>query len=332
MFFMMSCGTVTQKKATSSNASKKDSVAILEPNIQRIKIATVVTEDVSYSKKLYSEWLDYKIVEEGSISVALANSWGTPKTVGKSYALLQPESGDDVYLRLIEGSPAEDYKAMTTYGWNAIEIIVEDPELVYEKLRKSAFEHIGGPAFLVDGLSTIQAVQYKGPSEEVFYFTTDKGDRTKSSLLTPRSAIDRPFIMVLAGGDSKKLTDFYVNTFGAAKAFSIQTPIDLIAKAQGLALDYDFELSLIRLGAFSNAIEIDGYPTSASFRSRPLGELAPGVSITTFTVRDLDLIDAKLFIASPMSPKGEAYKGNRTATIKGLAGELIELIEEKNSN
>jgi len=226
------------------------------PNIKRIKIATVGTQDVDVSKNLYAEWLDYSVVEEGLVSEELANHWGTPASAGKPYAVMQGKSGDDVYLRVIEVTTPENYRAMTTYGWNAIELIVEDPDAIHQKLLDSPFEHVGGPANLGGG-SSIRAVQFKGPSEELFYFTTDTGDRSKSSLLTPRVDIDRPFIMVVAGPDPRALTDFYVSNFGGKEAFFIQTPINIISTAQQLPADHLFTMGFVRLGDFSNSIEID---------------------------------------------------------------------------
>lgn len=299
------------------------------PNIRRIKMATVVTEDVRYTKKLYRDWLNYEVVEEGTIPSVLANCWGAPNMIDKPYAILQSESGDDVFLRVIEGTVPEDYKALTTFGWNAIELIVKDPDAIYEKLINSPFEHIGGPENLGGGLSTIRAVQFKGPSEEVFYFTTDTGDRSKSTLLTPRTFIDRPFIMVLAGPDTRALTDFYVANFDAKEAFYIEASVGLIASAQNLKESHKFPLSLLRLGVFSNSIEIDGYPQTAGIRTVSEGELPPGVSIASFTIRNLDLLDQKLFITAPIKFSGVGYDENRMATILGPAGELIELIEER---
>jgi len=297
--------------------------------LKRIKIASVGSHDIGLTKKLYSQWLDYNIVEEGMIPNLLATSWGTPAMAGKPYALLQGKSGDDVYLRVIEVTAPKAHKAMTTFGWNAIEIIVENPDAIYEKLINSPFIHIGGPANLNGGKSSIRAVQFKGPSEEVFYFTTDTGDRSKSTLLTPRAEVDRPFIMVLAGPDAQALSDYYVSTFGALEAFSLKTPIDIVAKAQNRPPTHLYPLHLIRLGEFSNSIEIDGYPANSGSRTTAEGELPPGVSITTFAVSDLSLIDASLFVSTPITVSGAAYSNNRTATIIGPAGELIELIEEK---
>lgn len=301
-----------------------------EPNIQRIKIATVAVVNADSTAQLYEQWLRYKVVEKGVVTKATADSWGTPNMHGKPFALLKGESGDDVYLRVIEVDwPDSEYKAMTTHGWNAIEIIVEDPDQVYQSLLKSEFQHIGGPASLGGNFASIRAVQFKGPSEEVFYFTTDTGDRTKSSLLTPRADIDRPFIMVLAGPDARRLTDFYVSTFGTEEAFYIQTPINVLSEAQGKKADHLYPMGFVRLAQFSNSIEIDGYPSTSGPRPTTSGQLPPGVSITSFSVSDLDDIDQSLFVSKPARLGGKAYRGNRSATIEGPAGELIELIEEK---
>lgn len=298
-------------------------------NLKRIKIATVGTSDVLNTAEIYENWLDYKLVEEGQISNALARSWGAPSVEGKQYIIMQSQSGDDVYLRIIQVSVPDNYKALNSYGWNAIEIIVEDPDAIYEKLIESPFKHLAGPEMLGGGLSTIRAVQFKGPSEEVFYFTTETGDRTKSTLLTPRSSVDRPFIMVLAGPDPRAIMNFYVTTFDAEEAMYLELPVDLIAKAQGLPSDHIYEIGLLRLREFSNSIEVDGYPETTGKREVAKGDVPPGVSITTFTVADLDLIDPALFISPPTRINSLAYGRNRSATIIGPAGELIELIEEK---
>jgi len=300
-----------------------------QPNIQRIAIATVAATNVDDTARLYEQWLRYDVVEKGVVSKVAADSWGTPNMLGKPFALLKGESGDDVYLRVIEIDwPDSEYKAMTTHGWNAIEIIVENPDQVYQKLLESEFQHIGGPASLGGDFASIRAVQFKGPSEEVFYFTTDTGDRKESSLLTPRVEIDRPFIMVLAGSDARQLTDFYVSAFGAEEAFYIETPINILSEAQGTQADHLYPMSFLRLAQFSNSIEIDGYPSTSGPRPTTNGQLPPGVSITTFSVSDLDDIDQSLFLSKPVRLNSIAYRGNRSVTIVGPAGELIELIEE----
>lgn len=299
------------------------------PNIERIKIATIGTNNVAHTANLYKNWLNYKQVESGEVSEELALSWGAPEATGRPYVLMQGESGDDVYLRAVEVDVPSNYKALNSYGWNAVEMIVEDPDAIHKSLINSPFKHLAGPEGLGGGLSTIRAVQFKGTSEEVFYFTTETGDRTKSTLLTPRVDIDRPFILVLAGPDARALMDFYISTFGAIEALYLKMPVELIATAQGLSPEHNYEIGLVRLNEFSNSIEIDGYPETTGPREVAHGDLPPGVSMATFSVRDLNQIDPDLFITAPIRSSSKAYQGNRSATIIGPAGELIELIEEK---
>ncbi len=315
---------------TSSNHEKSIADSA-KTNLQRIKIATVGAINTSATTKLYEQWLDYQQVESGLVSNAMAKNWGTPAMVGKPWTLLQGKSGDDVYLRVIEVDWVDrNYKAMTTHGWNAIEMIVENPDRLYNTLLNSPFQHIGGPANLGGSFETIRAVQFKGPSEEIFYFTTDTAeDKSNSPLMSARTNIDRPFIMVVAGADARKIMDFYTNNLDAVESFYSAIPINVVSTAQNLPASHPFPLGLVRLGQFSNSIEIDGYPNTSSSRPTAQGQLPPGVSITTFSVRNLDDINSDLFVSAPKILEGKAYNGNRVATIIGPAGEFIELIEEK---
>lgn len=298
------------------------------PAIDRIKIATVGAEDALATARLYQRWLDYDIVETGSVSAALAASWGAPAVAGRPYALLQGKSGDDVYLRTVQVPVPESYRAMTTWGWNAIEMIVEDPRALHAQLRESPLRHVGGPAYLGGDFPSILATQYKGPSEELFYLTTETGDRDNSPLLRPRADVDRPFIMVVAGPDARALTDFYVDVLGGEEGFFTATPIPIIAGAQGLEASHAFPMGFVRMTQFSNAIEIDGYPASAGPRPVAAGELPPGVAMASFSVPDLDAFDPELFLSEPAQHASVAYGDSRSATLIGPAGELIELVEE----
>jgi hypothetical protein len=54
--------------------------------------------------------------------------------------------------------------------------------------------------------------------------------------------------------------------------------------------------------------------------------LPPGIVSTTFAVADLDALKVD-WIAPPTRYAGLAYQGKRAGTLRGPAGELIELIE-----
>ena len=296
---------------------------VTEPQLRRIKMATVSVPDVDQWRALYREWLDYQLVEQGEVSAALAASWGAPGSAGKRYAVMAPASGTDVFIRAVEATPVDGYRAMTTFGWNSIEIIVDDVYALHERLKASPFEIIGLPHSLGGGFASIHAMQVLGPGEEVLYLTCETGDRDKSTLPIPGSFVDRPFIMILAGPDLDAMAEFYVDNFAMTRIPNFNGPIGMVARAMGIPEDHVFPLGLLRGRERGNNIELDGYPEMATARPRINEELPPGVAMTSFSVDELDGFDLP-FITAP----AVLYGDRRAATFVGPAGELTELIEE----
>lgn len=75
-FLWLYCSAVVAQDAFSAIDFHEDSIPVVVPNIERIKIATVVTQDIKVTKKLYHEWLNYQVVETGRLTELVANSWG----------------------------------------------------------------------------------------------------------------------------------------------------------------------------------------------------------------------------------------------------------------
>jgi hypothetical protein len=293
------------------------------PLLSRIKMATIGAPSVSDIERWYTTWLDYVVHERGEVSDALAASWGAPNTAGRPYVLLQSAAKDDVYIRAVEVDPIPGYKAMTTWGWNAIEIICDDVDALHERLKDSEFTHLAGPENLMGGTSSIRAVQYLGPAQEVIYLTCETGDRSTSNLPLPRGPVDRPFIMVLAGTDLDAMENFYADAFNmTAGGYRFTSTGGLISKMQGRPDDVVYNLGLIRCREKGNNIELDEYPADTEARVPVAGQLPQGVAMTSFEVDNLDALDL-MFIAAPVTE----YDGKRSVTFVGPAGELTELIE-----
>ena len=244
---------------------------------------------------------------------------------GRDYILMQPESGVDVFIRAVQTDGVEGYRAMTTFGWNSIEIIVEDAYALTERLQRSPFEIIGGPEPIAPD-STIHAVQVIGPAQEVLYLT-QQTDEADTRLPDPGSFVDRPFIVILAGPDVDAIEAFYACRFAVTTRPQTDFVIDIIARAQGLPEGHVFRLGLLTLGAAGYFMELDGYPKTAGKRSSAEGQLPPGNALVSFSVDDLDGLDLE-FASKPVREPSLAYGGNRTATFVGPTGELVELIEE----
>jgi catechol 2,3-dioxygenase-like lactoylglutathione lyase family enzyme len=299
--------------------------ASARPALRRILIATVAAPDLRDFEARYSKWFGYVVRERGRVDPGLAASWGAPGASRRPYVLMSADGWPDVYLRAVRTPAVRGYRPMATWGWNAIELIVEDPASLFEQVRRSPFEVIGEPAPLKN-YPSILAFQVRGAAGEVVYLTSERGDRSRSILPPPNGRVGRPFIMVLAGPDVGALLDFYRSRFGLAPGPVRQRPLELLQRAQGYAPGLELPIATARLAEHGNLIEFDGYSDRATARPRRRGELPPGVAMTTFEATDLDAL-ALPYVSPPAPRAGLAYAGRRSATVLGPAGELIELVE-----
>jgi catechol 2,3-dioxygenase-like lactoylglutathione lyase family enzyme len=307
-------------------AAPRAQTAMPPPLLERIRIATIAAPDVTRIESLYTAWLGQTVRERGVVPAALAASWGAPAAAGRPYVLMSSDAHPDVFIRAVETDPAPGYKAMTTWGWNAIEIVIDDIDALYARLKDSPFTFIGLPKSLGARYPTIHAMQVKGPAEEVLYLTTEKGDRTTSPLPRAGALVGRPFIMVIAAPDIEELRSWWADTFLMERQAINTTMSDLTRTAQNAPADAVFTISLLYLKQHGNILQLDGYPPATTARPAAPGQLPPGVSVTSFEVADLDAIKAA-FITPPVRQDGLAYGGARVATTVAPGGALVELIE-----
>lgn len=289
--------------------------------MSRIKYATLGAPNLAAVEEAYTKWLGHTVVERSTVSEPIAKSWGTPNMVGRAFILMQPMTGEDVMIRAVETDALPGYRPMTTLGWNAFEIIVNDPDDLHQRLiNGSPFAHIGGPENLGGG-STIRAAQYIGPAGEVLYFNSETGDREKSNLPLPGEDVGRTNIVILASKDLDETMPIYRAAFGLGQGFTMPTPNQLVAQAQELEDGAMFRLGFITLRERGNAIHFDEYTDGSAPRQATDGMLPQACAMVSFNVDNLDAVNAD-FIAEPITE----YRG-RSAVFKGPAGELVELIE-----
>jgi hypothetical protein len=238
---------------------------------------------------------------------------------------MQPASGAEVYLRFIQGTDQGNYAPLRTEGWNALELLVKDPDALANKLADSPFNIVGQPAFLTEK-QNVRAFQAVGPNKELLYFTRII-DPTKSEfdLGSAQSYVDRVFIMVLGGKDMQAMTRFYTETFKQVIAGPYPYRVRVLSRAYGKPGDTLYPLSIAVL-ADQFLLEIDEYPASVQPRDTAAGNLPPGIAMVTVAVDNLNDIDAA-FLAPPRRIQAEPYGGRRVAVVRGAAGELLELVE-----
>lgn len=285
--------------------------------------ATIVVHDLAASVSAYSAHLGYSAAHTGKISAQGASLWDAPAIEGAPYALLAAQSGKGGVLRLIESAQYSDYTGLTSYGWNAVELLAQDPVSLAEQLSGSAFEVIGLPRELTSG-DSILAMQARGPSGEVLYMTRLGTPEYQKSYGVAESFVDRPFILVVAGPSLPELEAFYGETLGNEIISFGTSTIDVVSDALGKPADSLYPLSVARLNQVS--IELDGYPEGTPNKPCAEGMIPAGIAMISLTTDSLDALDLP-WRTAPQTLPGPHYGGRRAAVTQGPGGEWIEFIE-----
>ena len=294
-----------------------------------IRAATLSVTDLHRSLELYTTWLDYTVEESGKLEAALAKSWGANGAAGRPYAVLRPASRHNVFLRLVQVDRVPSFVPLTSYGWAAIEVCVQDVLKTNQRLTESPFEIIGPPRE-IEGLDAIYPMQVKGPDGEIVYLTQIRDDLPEFDLPRAEAPIDRLFILVMGCSDMNASLDWLETharfSVGRRRMEIVYT---MLAKA--------FDTPETDLYAISTMVherdvflELDQLPESATTRPRHADDLPPGVALGSFWHPDFAAIDQRCqaeWITLPERYDSAIYHGKRAATMCAPDGTLVELIE-----
>ena len=262
---------------------------------------TVTTPDLAASVAAYTRDLGFIEAESGTISPEQAARWQAPGAVGARFVSVAPGGHRDFLLRFIEQPGTTGYRAFTTHGWNAAELIVEDVDAMARSLEGTAFRIVGAPADLVF-CTDIRAMQVVGPAGELLYLTQFKRPVPGLDVPEPRCPVDRVFIVILGGPSLLEMQAFYRERFGAPEAPVMDSRVVAMADAFGLDREHRFRIAALPL-AGQSLIEIDAMPKGAHPVPRDQGLLPPGISIVT--------------VSGPAVDSG---------CVQGAAGELLEVL------
>ncbi|GLT01318.1 hypothetical protein GCM10007897_27110 [Sphingobium jiangsuense] len=290
----------------------------------RIAGGVVSTPDLDAALADYQGCLGLVPVERGTIDADLAASWGCPKSAGARFATLQPQSGAHCFIRLVEAPLPKDFRPTRSYGWAAYEFTVQDVFGWPDRLSGSGFDIVGPPKAL-EGLPYFIPMQVTGRGREMLYLNEVAEDTPTSDLPKARSLTDHIFIVILATPDREASLAWFERALKLDISSSYTLAYSMINKAFGLDADYRTTITMVQKGRLP-IVEVDDYPAAATARPGDPEMLPPGNAMITLAVDDLDALDAP-FIAPPVRREGALYGGRRTATVRGVAGELIELIE-----
>lgn len=277
-----------------------------------IRRVTISAADLAAVERAYGEFLDYRVTDRGVISTPEASAWNAPAAAGADYVTMRPAGGDDFEFRFVRGPAMPDYVPLTTYGWNASEIMVQNVDAMAERVKDSPFEVVGEPRNLSFS-DDIRAMQLRGPADEIVYLTEFKNPVPGLSVPTARTAVDRTFIVILGGPSMATLQDFYHATFGIAEAPVVESRVTMLSKALGVSIETLYPIAALGLEGES-LIEVDEMPAQVGPRQAATGHLPPGIAIVGFDCSSL--------------PAAARAVTATTSIMQGATGELIELFHD----
>ncbi len=290
----------------------------------RIVGGLTTVPDLDAAEADYAGRLGLAVVERGTVSAELAASWGCPDSAGARMIALQPQSGAPCVFRLVEAPVPADFRPMRSFGWSAFELTVQDVFGWPARLEGSGFEVIGPPKAL-PGMPFFVPMQVAGRGREVLYLNEVAQDMPNCDLPRAESLTDFLFIAILAVPDRAAAVDWYARALRLEAGDTHVLPYSMINRAFDLPADTLTSITVMQKGRMP-VVEIDGYPEGAIARPGPAGALPPGNALVTIAVDSLNAL-ALEWIAAPRARDGALYAGRRSATVRGPAGELIELLE-----
>jgi catechol 2,3-dioxygenase-like lactoylglutathione lyase family enzyme len=285
-----------------------------------LRAATLVSPDPDATARLYETWFDYRPVEAGTITPALAQSWSAPAMAGRRYSVVAPASGRPVYLRFVAGEAPADYRPLRSFGWGAIEICIQDVRATHERMQASPFTIIGPPKAL-DGSPAIWPMQVQGPDGEIIFLTEIRDDEPHARLPRASVPVDCLFIAVLACADMAATRAWFEAELGFSGGADFSLAYTMLSRAFGLAVSEKHRIAV--LGHETDAfLQLDQYPTGAIPRHKAAGELPPGIAMISFVMPS----QPNREVLPQQNHCGLIYDGASSLVLRTPEDALIELI------
>ena len=296
------------------------------PAPSAIACGTVTVRELEPAVNAYQRWLHQELVEVGEVSSGLAAAWGVSALTGARYALLRTPAGRSSVLRLVEAPVLASYTPAVSLGWNAFEITVQNVFELAEHLADSPFRIVGPPKE-VDGFTSFIPMQVFGPNGEVLFLNEVRHSDDDTDLPAAQGKVAEIFIVVLASPDRQASANEYAELLQFDIGGTHNLRYGLVNRAFGFPQETVQTITMVQQGR-SPFLQVDQYPPQALVRKTAAGTLPTGNALVSVRVDSLDSIPLQGKTVGPVArPGGFLYAGRRVRVVRGLAGELIELIE-----
>ena len=288
-----------------------------------IAIVTHCVERLAPVEAAWSRFLGYTTLARGAVSAEMCAAWHAPAAAGEPWCLMQPASGEPVYLRFIETGESAGHAPPASWGWSATELLVQDPDALALRIGDSPFRRLGGPGNLYPWERAPRAMQVRGPAGELLYLTRILPNGSRYGMKGARSEVDRVFIVTMGGPSLAALHDFYGAELGQRIIERAAIINGILAHDCGVPPMTRFASSIVRIPGRRFLIELDELPGSVGPRPVAPGHLPRGMAMVSFRTPSLDALNLR---APPRPIPDPPYAGRRAAVIVGPAGEWLELI------
>jgi catechol 2,3-dioxygenase-like lactoylglutathione lyase family enzyme len=288
-----------------------------------MRCATILCDSLERATTLYAEGLGLRVLEQGEVTPALAQSWGTPAMSGARMALMGVDASAATLLRFVEDLQASHppYKSL---GWQAIEFSVQSSDATIARMAAAGFEVLAPAADLEFSKGALRAGQAGGPFGEVLYITQINDQLPDYTLPQATIRVDRLFIAILGVHDVDASYAAYDRLFGAIGKPTFEAAVDFVNRAQDMPEDYLFNVGCLELVPESY-IEVDTTPTHIAPRGNAEGKLPCGIAMISITGGDR-IPAATDAVGGSVAAPGMLYANGSSFVVRGIAGELIEVL------
>lgn len=284
-----------------------------KPQFGPIALCTVISADIELSGAAYVDVMGMQLGPRFTLDENTATALGIASAAGAPAQMLANSAGRE-WLLQVEVGDAPPRDALSSYGWMAQEVLVEDVDGLAPQLEGTAFTLLRPPREL-DVDNTIRACQAQGPDGEILYLTQVNGQMPGSELPENAQGVDHLFIAVLSTPDRTATIASYEAIAGTPdSSATFDTRISVVNQHRGWDLEKKHPIGTVQL-AGRCLIEVDELPETAA----PGDALSLGTTAIAFHAAGAAPAQAVALSDGP-------FAGMHAMAHRGVAGERFTLL------
>jgi len=315
----------------------------MNPLVTTLMGVTLSVPDIEDVAHKFCRALGWRRLAEGLIRPMEERTWGiAPGQAGHRFIILGATAAQRGFLRLVSGrEPESTALELRRGGWSSIEFIVQNVDVVHERLKRAEGFAIVSPPENVD-LTDVNSLLHRafvarGPRELSLIFTQALGQPAKRDFPVAADLVGMIFNVVLRTDVLSKTRALYIGGLGMEPFLETQLQNANFNSLLKLPLDTRLDITMVKgdaPGTGEGSIELQGYPPGL-LESLPVAsdQFPSGLAMVTYTSEDgetafqalgaagADILSAPVVIESPL------YRGGRSFTWRGAMGERLEIIE-----